>query len=369
MKAFAFLVWMVLSCFLLHGAEARDYLAIGHKPVPETVRALRTFILSRMKETGVPGCSVALLCDGRIVWAEGLGIANIRTGKTVDQDTIFATCSCSKPVSTLAVLKFAEQGKINLDAPIEELVTTWKPPENHWHAPVTPRLILSHRAGLSIAGAPGYPRTKMVATKRSDLTEKLRILFEPGTRYQYSGGGFMVLEVVLEDLTGKPFEQVMDDEVLRPMGMQTATFSPYLPEHEKRLATGHKKDGQLMDPEYTTGKSAAWLHANARDMARFLIALRDASERETPTIVKPSTVKMMFTPAWPKGESEGNYVGLGIMISDDEHGRHVYHTGSNRGYKCVMRIYLKSGDGIVVLTNSDNGAQLWNAVCDWLYAR
>ncbi len=335
----------------------------GKADPSEIIAELKEFIPQEMSRLGVPGVSMALIRGGELVREKGFGLADVEAKKAVEEGTLFPACSCSKPVSALAALKLAEQGKLDLDTPIEELLKTWKPPDRIFHAPVTVRLILSHRAGLSMHGVPSYAMDEPAARNaREELSHRLKFLSEPGTRFTYSGGGFMILEVILEDLTGKTFNRLMLEEILLPLKMRSSTFEPYEPSFHSRMAMGYYENGSPVGWRVTGGLAAAWLHTTPRDLTRFLIALYRADRLGEKTVVSPRTVKLMLTPTGEATGRDGAYTSLGIFLKDTPLGRLVYHEGSNRGYRCGMWIFLKTGDGLVVMTNSNNGRALCRVV-------
>ncbi len=180
----------------------------------DLAQRLKATVAAEMEKLQVPGVSAALMRGGAIAWRGCFGTADPATGVPVDEETLFPACSCSKPVAAFAALRLAERGELDLDAPIEELLKSWKPPTRPFFGPVTVRLLLAHRAGLSIHGAPGYAKDDPQArTCREELAHTLRFLEEPGTRFRYSGGGFMVLQVILEDVSGKSFNALMETDV------------------------------------------------------------------------------------------------------------------------------------------------------------
>jgi len=328
------------------------------------VERLKAAIASEMEARKVPGVSAALIRAGEIAWSGCFGKADAATGKPVDEMTLFPAASCSKPVAALAALRLAERGKLDLDAPIEEVLKTWTPPPRASFGPVTLRLILAHRAGLSIHGVPGYDKDDPKARDcREELTHALEFLDEPGTRFRYSGGGYMILQVALEDVTGKTFNSLMEEEILRPLGMEASTFEPYRAPYEDRMARGHYADGRGVEWRQTPGLAAAWLHTTPSDLARFLIAIYRSSRLGETKVIRPRTAQTMITPTGVAEGRYGAYTTLGFFISDTPLGRVVFHRGSNRGYRCGMWIFLASGDGLVAMTNSENGEDL----CTSLY--
>ncbi|HAK96756.1 MAG TPA: hypothetical protein DCM87_17635 [Planctomycetes bacterium] len=335
---------------------------------PDVVEKLRATIAAEMARLGVPGVSAALVRGGAIAWSGAFGKADAASGAPVDEATLFPAASCSKPVAAFAALRLAERGGLDLDAPIEDVLKSWKPPPRPFFGSVTVRLILAHRAGLSIHGVPGYDRDDPNARScREELAHTLEFLEEPGTRFRYSGGGFMILQVLLEDATGKAFNALMEEDVLRPLGMQASTFEPYREPYAARMARGHLRDGAPVPWRQTPGLAAAWLHTTPSDLARFMIAVYRTSRLGETHVVAPRTARTMVTPTGAAEGRYGAYTSLGFFLADTPAGRVVFHRGTNRGYQCGMWIFLASGDGLVVMTNSAKGEELctaaYEAVC------
>jgi len=359
-RVFPLVFFFALPSFLGSAEKEND--------LSKVAAALRKFIPDQMARLGVPGVSVALIKGGKCVWAEGFGLADKEKGKPVDTETLFPACSCSKPVTALAALRLSERGRLDLDSPIEDLLVSWKPPKRPFYAPVTVRLILAHRAGISMHGVPSYAKGDPKARNaRQELASNVSFLQEPGIGFRYSGGGFIILQVILEDVTGKSFEEVMKEEIFEPLGMRSSTFLPYRPPFEERMAMGYYADMKPVGWRRTGGLAAAWLHTTPSDLSRFLIAVYNADRLNRTTVVTPRTAHMMLTPTGEATGRYGQYTSLGFFLIDTPAGRVVYHGGSNRGYKCGMWIFLKSGDGLVVMTNSNNGRKLCNSLYERLY--
>ena len=222
-------------------------------------------------------------------------------------------------------------------------------------------------------GVPSYERANPICrTACEELTKSLRFLDEPGSRFRYSGGGFILLEVILEDITGSRFNDNMTREVLDPLGMWSSTFEPYHEPFESRMAMGFHENGDAVGWRRTNGLAAAWLHTTPSDMARFLITLWRASrsEKEPPDTPVDALTRAARALVTPTGEAPGRYgaqTALGIFLTDTPAGRVVFHGGSNRGYRCGMWLFLATGHGLVVMTNSANGRELCNAVFSRLF--
>ena len=172
---------------------------------PQPRRSLAT----RMAELGVPGVSVAVLIDGEIGWARGYGFADVESRRPVTANTLFQAASISKPVAALAALQLVAEGHVDLDADVNTYLKSWRVPANDLMAesPVTLRGLLTHRAGLSVSGFPGYgpdaavPDAPGVLDGRGN-TDPVRVVMTPGERRRYSGGGYTVMQQLVADVRG-----------------------------------------------------------------------------------------------------------------------------------------------------------------------
>ncbi len=329
----------------------------------------RMHLLDRMAYYHVPGVSIAVINDNRIEWAKGYGVLEAGTDAPVTPDTLFQTGSIAKPVVAVAALHLVEQGLIDLDADVNRYLVSWQVPENEFTAQekVTLRRLLSHSAGMTIHGFRGYAQGEAVPTLQQVLdgvppanSPPIRVDFVPGTQARYSGGGYVVVQQLLEDVTGQPFPQIVRDAVLEPWGMNDSTLESPLPEElEAIAASGHRANGAPIPgrwhtyPEMGAGAS---MWSTPSDMARFAIAVMDAYAGRSDSVLSPEMAREMLT---PQIESHG----LGPTVSDDGGDRfYFWHDGANDGYKTVLAAYPERGQGVVVMTNADSGDALWREI-------
>jgi CubicO group peptidase (beta-lactamase class C family) len=208
-----------------------------------------TKLADRMAALNVPGVSIAVVHDGKIEWARGFGVTRVG-GPGVTPDTLFQAASISKPVTAMAVLRLAESGKLDLDADVNQYLKSWKVPENTFtqKTKVTLRELLTHTAGITVHGFPGYASDSARPTvvqvlngEKPANTSAILVDTIPGTDWRYSGGGFVVTQLLLEDVTGQAFPTLMHDIVLGPIGMTRSTYEQPLPQNRKakqRCRTG-----------------------------------------------------------------------------------------------------------------------------------
>ena len=321
------------------------------EPVAVRGAPARTMRLAdRMRDLHVPGVSIAVIDHGRIAWTRAYGVADADSGRPVTTATLFQAASISKPVAAVAAVR----SRIDLDADVNTRLRGWRVPENAFTArhPVTARMLLSHTAGVSDDDLPGYPATASCPTLLRAL-EKAGIGSVPGSRYAYSSLGYGVLQQVLVDTTGRPFEALARDTVFAPLGMRDSLFAATLPAAlAPRAAKGHALDGTPLAggwhcyPE----QAAAGLWTTAADLARFAIALQDRVQTRHAFLTRQQR-EMLLTPV------RDDY-GLGFELGHAGREPAFHHSGSNAGYKAQLWAYTRTGQGAVILTNGDYGATL-----------
>ncbi|HYR11794.1 MAG TPA: serine hydrolase domain-containing protein, partial [Longimicrobium sp.] len=271
-------------------------------------------IAERMRASNTPAVSVAVINNGRIEWARAYGTLQAGT-PAADTATLFQAASISKPVSVLGALLLAERGQLSLDADVNTFLRSWKVPENAFTAQekVTLRRIMSHSAGLTVHGFPGYAMTAAVPTTVQVLdgqapanTAPVRVDTFPGSLLRYSGGGTTVMQQVLVDVTGRPFPMFMREEVLLPLGMMHSSFDLEVPaDRAARIARAHNREGAPIAggwhryPEM----AAAGLWTTPQDLARFLLAVHRASKGSEGGVVSPALARQMLTQQ--SGDSAG----------------------------------------------------------------
>ena len=328
--------------------------------MPVTIRGRGGMpIAERMSFYNVPGVSVAVINGGRLEWARGYGVKEAGTSDSVTSETVFQAASLSKPVTALAALRLVREGRLALDGEVNRSLVSWKIPENAFsrNRKVTLRDLLTHRSGLTNSIGAYAPDVHPVPTHVEALDglsplkpRAVRVEFEPGSRFEYSGGGFSVLQLLLEDVTGRRFDEFMHDTVLAPLGMQRSLFSQPLPnELERFAASGHEPDGSPMPGRWRVLPEAAagGLWSTASDLARFAIELQEAFAGRSSRIIDASLAAQMLTP-------ELRDWGLGISIQRQGAARYFTHTGWNRGYRSLLIGFVETGQGVVIMTNGDS---------------
>ena len=316
----------------------------------------------RMRHYKVPGLSVAVVKDFKVVWAKGYGVREAGSAAPVTTKTLFQAGSISKPVAATVTMKKVEEGKLRLDEDVNAFLKSWKLPDNELTAKkkVTLGNILSHTAGLTVHGFPGYAAGAALPSLPQVLdgaapanTAAVRVDMEPGTKFRYSGGGTTISQLVLQDLEGRPFDQIARTTVLEPYGMTDSTYSQPLPEPARSAAaSGHRRDGSVVEGKFHTypEMAAAGLWTTPTDLAKFLIETKLSFAGKSNKVLSQKTVERMVTPFL------GPETGLGFFV--EMHGAEPYfgHNGADEGFTAILLGHRTKGYGAVLMINSDNFA-------------
>jgi CubicO group peptidase (beta-lactamase class C family) len=320
-------------------------------------------IQERLREYRVPGVSVAVINNGRIEWARGWGEAEAGSGIPVDTATLFQAASISKPVAAVGALRLVQQGRLSLDEDVNTRLRSWQVPDAPFTATekVTLRRLLSHSAGTTVHGFPGYAAGAAVPTVVQVLngeapanTRPVRVDTVPGSRWRYSGGGLTIAQLLMTDVTGRPFAELMHEQVLDPAGMRHSTYAQPLPaDRAGRAATAHGGNGQPIAGKHHTypEQAAAGLWTTPSDLTRLAIELQRAYNGETGRVLSPEMARLMMT------VQSGSY-GLGFAVSGQGDSLRFEHGGSNQGFRAFFMAMAQTGKGVVVMTNGENGGEL-----------
>ncbi|MDQ5850582.1 MAG: beta-lactamase family protein, partial [Chloroflexota bacterium] len=317
-------------------------------------------LAERMALFDVPGVSIAVINNYEIEWARGYGVREAGGSESVTEHTLFQACSISKPITALAVMRLVQEGRLNLDEDVNEYLLSWKVPANNaWQPKVTLRQLLSHTAGTTVHGFPGYRRDRQVPGLRQVLdgeppanTPAIRVNAVPGTQFRYSGGGTSIVQQLLMDVTRMPFPQLMRELVLEPLGMEDSTYEQPLPEARwSDAATGHRTGGELVAGKWHIypEMAAAGLWTTPSDLARAALELQRVRAGRTGKLVTRETVDQMLT------AQAGGPVGIGFWPDGKGETLRFGHGGDNEGFKCELTAYAEHGLGAAVMTNGDMG--------------
>jgi CubicO group peptidase (beta-lactamase class C family) len=291
----------------------------------------------------------------------------------VTNETIFQAASISKPFTAMVALHLVETGLLDLDADANDFLRSWKIPKSKYtkvspdgvQPKVTLRGLLSHTAGMGIFGYPGYPSDSELPTLQQVLNGKppatskpVRLVQPPGTAFKYSGGGYLVVQQMIEDVTSRPLTILAKEFIFDKLGMESSTFDSKLPQaYLPRAATGHRKTGEPVPGKWHTypEQAAASLWSTPSDLARLIIEVLKSLKNESNLVLSAEMTRQMLIPQIGIGG-----VGFNIVIKDGM--TRFGHPGWNEGFHNIIIGCPETGQGIIWMTNGENGRRLGREV-------
>jgi len=320
-------------------------------------------VASEMEKHGITGVSLAIIENGQLIEAKGYGFTDKSKATAVTTNTLFQAGSVSKPVAALAALRLVEAGKLALDDNVNQFLKQWHVPENEFtkDQKVTLRRILSHSAGLTVHGFPGYSVDSPRPSLRQVLdgsgpanTLAIRVDVVPGTIFRYSGGGYTVMQQLMIDVTGETFAEFMRESILTPLGMTASTYEqPLPPDRVLAAATGYYSDGKQVKGKWHIypEMAAAGLWTTPSDLARFAISVQKGLAGKSNQAISQSMTRQMLT------VQKGHW-GLGLLLVGRGKLLRFSHQGRDEGFDTFMMAYAESGQGVVIMINAndDSGA-------------
>ncbi|MER5210206.1 amino acid adenylation domain-containing protein [Streptomyces sp. NPDC002838] len=348
-------------------------------PGPEPVRRSRRplaldedGLLTAMEQHHVPGAAVALLRDGEVVSARGYGVTAADGNEPVTPRTPFRVGSLSKHVTTLAVLSLVGQGDLNLDADAGRYLTSWRIPSD---SPVTLRDLMSHQSGLGKVPVVHYRPTDAMPTVPQILRglspadhPPVRAERPAGEEFRKNSVNFSVLELLLQDVTGEPFPDLVRRLVFGPLGMTDSSFDQWYPRWAPQpTAVGHHANGAPIEGGWRVRAEAAagGLWSSAADLARIAVEIRRARRGEPGALLLTRPLAQQMLTVW----HPGSFYGLGTVVDETGGGTEYGHGGRTVGFRAGSFTRLDTGEGFVVLTNAESGQALGSFVADALRRR
>lgn len=351
------------SCYTASDAQTRKQ-RIERDMLPRVVFAGETqavSIESRMAMYKTPALSVAVIHNGELDWSAAWG--RLQTdGIDADCGSLFQAGSIAKPVTLLAAMRMKTAGLIDFDKSIETYLSSYHLPAGRQtdDNPVTFRNLLTHTAGVTPGGHVGYAQDEPIPTDQQTVrgeapssSRKVEVLDAPGASLAYSGGGYTIIEIALQDQLNKPFDKIMREWLLAPVGMKQAEFTMPLPtSRHPYTARGYRVDGTIVPGGWRNHpeQASAGLWATATDLATFLLEIRKGYEGKSKVFSQASVREMLAKPI------DDHAYGFRLIGDGDQ--VFVTHYGGTVGYRAGMTLNLRTGDGAVYLANSENGANL-----------
>jgi CubicO group peptidase (beta-lactamase class C family) len=358
------LIGIVIAIALVPGAPARA-------TEPSELESNRTITVDGVAKTlnleaamealKIPSVSLALIDGDRIAFASAYGAS-------ATPETLYQAASLSKFVAAVGAMRLVDAKRLDLDDDVNTKLISWKVPSNGFDRahPVTLRGLLSMTAGIGVPGFLGYEigvpvpnLTQILSGAPPANSPPVTVIAEPGSVYRYSGGSYEVAEALMVDTMQNSFPDLMSEIVLKPAGMARSTFAQELPaDLDRQAMRGYLADGSEVPGGYHLfpEHAAAGLWSTPTDLANLLILVGRSWRGESQLFLRPETARQMLTP------QNGGPYGLGAAIGEAEGALTVLKRGQNVGYQAYLILLPAEGKGMVVMTNSDNGAILVEAL-------
>lgn len=343
----------------------RIFSGLRHKVNFSGQPPLKMHLEDRLVHYKVPGISIAYIDSFKVSWVRSFGVKDTETGASVSDETLFSVKSMSKPIAATMAMRLIENGQVQLDEPLENYLKSWNIPVNSFTEQRKPTLthLLSHSAGFTRWGVDSYQPDEPLPTLLQSIKgepptthEAVTINFVPGSFWRYSGGGYGVLQQLMEDVTGIQFIKLADSLIFKPLQMDQSFFLQKMSgELTGFVASGHDIEGKTVPGkhEILPIMAAGGLWSTTREYSKYLISLMESYNGVSGSILtEHSTGLMMKRVAadW----------GLGVKIDYPDSTLQISHGGSGDGFNSQMIGFPAIGNGIIVLTNSDAGRELIN---------
>ncbi len=326
----------------------------------------------RMLHYGVPGVSIAVLDDFELAWARGYGLLDAAGDRPVIPGTRFQTGSTGKLITTATALALVDEGLLDLDQDVNRRLRSWQVPESEFlrQGPVTLRHLLSHGAGLPTHGyrgyEPGSPLPTLLQIFEGEApanSPPVRLEAEPGTRWRYANSGFMITQQLLMDVTGRIFPDLVQERIFDRLEMNASTYDTPAP-GATDFALGHRSTGEPLPAgwhEYPELGAGGNLWTTPSDMAAFLREIMRAHQGRSGTVLSAGMTRQMLS-------RQIQQAGLGFAVHGDGDDLYCLHDGATEGFRAFCVIYPEQGQGAVIMTNGENGDQLYREILKGLTA-
>lgn len=333
-------------------------------------------IQERMKHYYVQGLSITLLEGGEISGTDNYGLLEVESNRTANEDSIYSACSISKFLTGVLVLKIVEEGLLDLDDDVNENLKSWKVPENDFtkNKKVTLRNLLSHQSGIkdpegsfpelnSKVGVPSM--VELLEGKTLYCKTPIDVQCEPESEFHYSDAGFCIIQQLIEDVTKKPFHQVMNEQIFEPLGMANSHFNTTMLEVDRQnFSCGHNKNGELVYGKYPIYPypAASGLWTTSLNLAKLVLELMNAVKGESKVGISESLAKEMITPQ--RGKS---WTGLGVFLEGSEKELEITSLGWGVGFQCMMVAFPYLEKGAIIMTNAELGVHQLEGIIGDIY--
>ncbi len=327
-----------------------------------------------MEDYNVSGLSIAAIDGGNIRSTECFGLLEAETDKNVESNSIFSACSISKFLTSILVL--TEQSILDLDENVNEKLLSWKVPHNELNKnkKVSLRNLLSHQSGVidpegsffELNSRIGNPTMVEILEGRTPYCKThIETKYEPGSTFQYSDAGFCIIQLLIEDVTGKSFKEVMNEQIFHPLNMENSTFElPTSEATKKYYSCGHNKSGKLVNEKYPIYPypAASGLWTTPTDLALLVIELMNSLNGESKLKLSVSKAIEVINPQGCK-----EWTGLGVFLDENEKRIEISSLGWGVGFQSMMVAYPYLETGLVIMINTDLGVHQLKGIIGEVY--
>ena len=355
------LIAFIISFFLVYSIS--DHFSIQQIKINAPLETFTSHLDQRihaiMQAYDIPGVNIALIQNGEIIWLSAFGQADRETNRELTIDTYMRVQSISKSVTAWGIIRLVEQGMIELDRPVKDYLKNWQFPENQSLTDlITTRQLLTHTAGLPIGDFYNfYSPEEVIPSLEESLFKEARLIQEPGKSFSYSNTGYNLLELLIEEVTGQDFADYMDQEILQPLGMHHSSFE-WSRRWNPPVPTGYNLSGNPIPVYVYPEKASGGLFSTVEDIAKFVIA--SMPEFSSSQSVLTTEAVHSIQSIWVNRIGVYNLVfdgyGFGHYVEILPDGRTaISHGGQGTGWMTHYHAVPSTGDGIVILTNSQRG--------------
>ena len=329
-----------------------------------------------MKHYNIQGLSIAMIEGGKISGTENYGVLEVGSNRKVKEDSIFNACSISKFFTGILAMKLVGDGLLSLDDDVNKSLTSWNVAENEFtkNKKVTLRNLLSHQSGIKdpegsfpeLNSKIGFPSmVELLAGQTPYCKDPIRVKCEPGSEFHYSDAGFCIIQQLIEDVTEKPFHQVMNEQIFEPLRMENSHYNTTMLDMEtQKFSCGHNKNGELVDGKYPIYpyQAASGLWTTSMNLAELVLEFINALKGESKVGISEDLAKEMITP-----QGDKSWAGLGVFLEGSEEELEMTSLGWGVGFQCMMVALPYLEKGAVIMTNAELGVHQMEGMIGEIY--
>ncbi|KOS64682.1 beta-lactamase family protein [Lysinibacillus agricola] len=330
----------------------------------------------RMEHYRITGLSMVAFEKGKISKEDHFGVLEAGTDKKINEDTIFNACSISKFLTSILVMKLVAQGIVDLDEDVNKKLVSWKVPDNQLtkHKKVTLRNLLSHQSGIvdpedSFMELESFNEIPSMVDILNGTTPycpaTIEVTYEPESEFHYSDAGFCLVQLLLEDITQKPFSHLIDNFIFKPLRMTSSTFSTSLSTSNlDNFACGHDQNGALIPGKYSIYPylAACGIWTTPSDLTKLLLDVMNAVKGQSKIGITSKQTKELFRQQGCK-----EWTGLGVFLDGTDEKLEFSSLGWGVGFQCMLVAYPYLEQGIVLMTNTDTGMHQMKGIMGEIY--